>query len=282
MSEQTVGKLNQLQKELPEGLLVDAAWLERRGYYPSLRKKYVDRGWLEQPIHRVYRRPRGLVRWEQAVISLQTLLEFPTVVGGRTALERQGYAHFLAQEQMEVHLYGHKRLPTWLNQLPLPTRFVFHNVGRLFRTDPVTRGLASLSWNMRTDQSVGTDPRRSDASIQPWGQWEWPLTLSTPERALFELLDELPNHESFHQVDKLMEGLVGLSPRRLQTLLADCRNVKVKRLFFFFADRHDHAWLKRIERAPVDLGKGKRMLVRGGRLDPTYGITVPEDLNAVQ
>lgn len=55
VSEQTASKLNQLEQELPEGLLVDAAWLERRGYYGSLRKKYVDLGWLEQPAYR--RRP---------------------------------------------------------------------------------------------------------------------------------------------------------------------------------------------------------------------------------
>ncbi len=99
---------------------------------------------------------------------------------------------------------------------------------------------------------------------------------------MLELLDELPNRESFQQADKLIEGLVNLSPRRLQKLLEDCKSVKVKRLFFFFADRHGHAWLKRIERERIDLGKGKRMLVRGGRLDPVYGITVPEDLDAVQ
>src|SRR6267154_2415300 len=79
MSEQNARKLNHLEKELPEGLLVDAAWLEKHGYYGSLRKKYVDLGWLEQPAHRVYRRPRGTLSWEQAVISLQTLLEVPVV-----------------------------------------------------------------------------------------------------------------------------------------------------------------------------------------------------------
>jgi hypothetical protein len=102
--------------------------------------------------------------------------------------------------------------------------------------------------------------------VQPWGQWGWPLILSAPERAVLELLDELPSRESFHQGDKLMEGLGNLRPRRLQDLLADCRSVKVKRLFFFFADRHGHAWLKRIDRKAVDLGRGKRMLVKGGRL----------------
>ena len=77
-----------------------------------------------------------------------------------------------------------------------------------------------------------------------------------------------------------MEGLRNLSPRRLQGLLADCKSVKVKRLFFWFAERHNHAWLPKIDRSSIDLGKGKRMLVRGGKLDPTYNITVPEKMDA--
>jgi hypothetical protein len=108
------------------------------------------------------------------------------------------------------------------------------------------------------------------------------LTVSTPERAILELLDELPQRESFHQVDMLMEGLTNLSPRRLQTLLEDCHNVKVKRLFFFFADRHSPAWLKRLDKDAISLGEGKRMLVRGGKFNKAYQITVPEELDAVQ
>jgi hypothetical protein len=42
------------------------------------------------------------------------------------------------------------------------------------------------------------------------------------------------------------------------------------------------AWLKRIDRAAVDLGKGKRMLVKGGKLERAYQITVPGNLDAVQ
>jgi len=282
MGQQILSKLNQLERVLPEGLLVDSAWLEERGYYGSLRKKYVDLGWLEQPAHRVYRRPRGTLRWEQVVISLQTLLEVPVAVGGRTALELQGYAHYLPTEHREIHLYGQRRPPSWLHKLPLEVRFAFHNSRRLFHSDSRDRDLSNMSWVAWTGQSASTESSRGDLTVLPWGQWDWPLALSAPERALFELLDELPTRESFHQVDKLVEGLVTLSPRRLQVLLEDCKSVKVKRLFFFFADRHRHPWLKRIDRKAIDLGKGKRMLVRGGRLDPTYKITVPEDLYALQ
>jgi len=88
----------------------------------------------------------------------------------------------------------------------------------------------------------------------------------------------LPKHESFHQADALMEGMTDLSPRRLQTLLEACASVKVKRLFLFFADRHRHAWLSRLDTSGIDLGSGKRVLVKGGKLDPRYKITVPADL----
>ena len=281
MTEQKKSKLKWLEQEVPEGLVVTAAWLTEHGYSSSLRNQYVNAGWLQQPARGVFRRARGDLRWEQVVISLQTLLEFPVLVGGRTALELQGYAHFLSQEQREVHLYGQKPLPGWMSKLPFPQRFIFHKGTRLFRNDPITRGLTSLSWNVRTNDSTSADPIHGSFNRMPWGQWDWPLTLSTPERALFELLDELPHKESFHVVDKLVEGLASLSPNRLQKLLKDCHSVKVKRLFFFFADRHSPAWLKRIDKNAIDLGTGDRMLVRGGKFDSTYRITVPEDLDAV-
>jgi len=105
-----------------------------------------------------------------------------------------------------------------------------------------------------------------------------PIRYSSKERAVLELLDELPEHESFHQADALMEGMSDLSPRRLQTLLEACASVKVKRLFLFFADRHRHAWRSRLDVSRVDLGSGKRVLAKGGKLDPHYNITVPSDL----
>lgn len=258
--------LNQLAKDLPEGLVVDAAWLDEHGIASNLRAYYVKAGWLEQVVRGVYRRPPSkrlgsdLLSWQQIVISLQTLLlRSAFIVGGRTALELQGFAHYLAHETKTVHLYGREKPPTWLQKLDLPQRFVYRNSTVLFRNDPVAYGIDSLRW----------------------GQWDWPLTLSRPERAYLEMLDELPRHESFHQADMIMQGAVNFSPRLLQTLLADCRSVKVKRLFFFFADRHHHAWLRYLDRSAIDLGKGKRALVPGGRLDPVYLITVPEDLDAV-
>jgi len=283
MVEQRASRLNQLEKDLPEGLVVDSAWLEAKGIPSNLRSYYVKNGWLEQPARSVYRRPRGTLSWQQVVISFQTLLKTPLAVGGRTALELQGFAHYLSQEIKTVHLYGSSRPPGWLEKLDLPQRFIYHNSKRLFRNDPITYGLGSLTWDIATGE--GRDLSRfqgGSLTTLNWGQWDWPLTLSQPERAYLEMLDELPNRESFHHADMIMQGAVNFSPRRLQKLLVDCSSVKAKRLFLFFADRHKHAWLKRLEKDVINLGKGKRMLVKGGRLDPVYLITVPEDINANQ
>ncbi len=269
-------KLNRLAKHLPEGMPVDSAWLRKQGYTANLLRKYEVSGWLQQPAHRIYVRPRGPIVWEQAVISLQTLLARDLVIGGRTALAQHGFAHYLQQTTSAVYLYGPKPPPTWLKDLPAGVEFRYRNDGKLFATQRASTAPHSLEAPSRA-----TKGRPDSVIAKPWGPWNWSLMISSPERAILELLDELPDNESFHQVDMLMEGLTTLSPTRLQKLLADCRNVKVKRLFFFFADRHQHAWLKRLDRKAVDLGRGKRMLVKGGRYDAKYLITVPGDLDGV-
>jgi hypothetical protein len=289
MGTQRGSKLNQLQHDLPEGLLVDASWLERQGYSRALRSKYVAHAWLEQVARSVYRRPtasmpdtnkngKGL-RWQHVVVSLQMVLKCKLVVGGRTALELQGFAHYLGpSEFVEVHLYGDDRPPSWVGKLKLDTQFVFHNARRLFKNQAPGHAVAGV--DLRSQLHTGARSLDGGFVLQPWGQWDWPLTLSAPERAILELLDEVPQRETFHQADMLMEGLRTLSPKRLQKMLVECRSVKVKRLFLWFAERHNHPWLKQLHRADIGLGTGKRMLQRGGKLDPKFNITVPENLDA--
>ena len=273
------GKLNRLQQELPEGFLADAAWMEARGYSSSLRSQYAKAGWLDQPARRVYRRSRGPLTWEQVVTSLQVLLDYPLTVGGRSALEAQGYAHYLPAGVSEIHLYGPMRPPTWLADLPLREKFPWHNSQRLFPNDPVSERDINRS---SPSYGVHAPPIMPGGfMVSMGGLATWPIRYSSKERAILEMLDELPDPESFHQVDALMEGLSDLSPRRLQTLLENCASVKVKRLFLFFADRHRHAWLPRLDKARINTGSGKRVLVRGGKLDPHYQITVPGELDAV-
>ena len=272
------GKLNQLERLLPEGLLVDAAWMEKHGYSRALRSHYVANGWLVQPARSTYCRPRGPLGWEQIVISLQTLLHYPVSVGGRTALEQQGYTHYLSHIQQPVHLYTDAKLPAWLSKLPDMPKFIIHNRFRLLPE------AINYSDRLSLDIDYAKEPAPTlpgALKIDHWGQWHWPLVISSAERAILEVMDDLPKHISFDMVDKFMEGLLSLRPRQMQSLLEETKSIKVKRLFFYFTDRHRAQWLNRIDRTKVDLGKGKRMIVRGGKLDTKYQITVPREMDGL-
>ncbi len=282
-------KLHILQRLLPEGLLADAAWFTRWGYHSPLRNRYCVGGWLQQVIRGVFRRPlykAGLenkevpLRWQHIVISLQMIMERPIVVGGRAALELQGFSHYTSRSgPRTIHLYGDEPAPGWLKKLPLETPFVCHNARKLFRTEPIAVAFEALKAIMSSEDPDFRTPIHGSLTWTDVGDWDWPLVLSTPERAVLELLDELPDKETFHQADMLLEGLTNLSPKRLNRLLRECRSIKVKRLFLWFANRHRHAWSTQLDRDRIDLGSGKRMLVRGGKFDPIYQITVPEDLD---
>ena len=73
------------------------------------------------------------------------------------------------------------------------------------------------------------------------------ITYSCVEKAYLEVLNEMPKHVSFEHADALLQGLHNLSPRKLDTLLKGCLNVKVKRLFFWLAERNQQPWFKYFE-----------------------------------
>lgn len=272
-------KLNLLQGLLGEGLLAPTAWLEARGYSRALLSKYVERGWLDSPARGVYRRPGPPLKWQHVVASLQLLACNALHVGGRTALVQRGMGHYVRMSGAEtITLYGPGALPAWVGRLGLRESLVA-------RSDATLSDLRALR---NTDGAlVGPGDRPvaarelADFGLQeiPWGAWDWPLLYSTEERAILEVLQDVPSRESAYEANVLMQGLVSLRPARLMRLLTACTSVKVKRLFLALAERHQHPWLARLDLSKVDLGKGKRMLTPGGRLDPKYLITLPLDLD---
>ena len=280
--------LIRLHQLLPEGLLADAAWLNAAGYSSSVRSRYVTSGWL-QPITRgVFRRPQyrpGIedvtapLLWQHVVVSLQLILKQPIVVGGRTVLELDGLDHNASAGLTEIHLYGEQRAPNWLCRLPFETSFVFHNAQKLFREEPMINAFENLETAMAGDQPSQLATIHGSLTWIHFGNEDWPIVISTRERAILEVIDEIPNRGTFHQADVLMEGLVSISPRRMNRLLSECRSIKVRRLFLWFADRHRHAWVEQINRSEVDLGSGDWILFKGGNIDKKYHITIPEDFD---
>lgn len=273
MNEHFSSKLNSLQKLLPEGLLAPTFWLEARGYSRSLLAGYVKRGWLESPARGVYRRPGPPLKWQHVVCSLAKMSGGLVHVGGLTALELRGYAHFLKPRGLaQVELYLGAKPPGWLAKLGLTERFVAHR-NTLFAF-PVTAMQEPPPPAYVLQQEV------NGVTADPWGPWDDPLPVALPERAMLEFLDEVPASHSFEHADALVTGLGDLSSRRMLDLLAVCKSVKVKRLFLALASRHSYTWAKRVieaaDRGEVDVGKGKRALVPGGKLHPKYLITLPE------
>lgn len=266
MSTQKEEKLKNTLEAVPAGFLVDSSWLADHGISRFLTQKYLKSGWLERAGHGVFRRPApsaaatNTLDWKTCLLSLQHIMHYPVHVGGVTALSLQGYAHYLSLGgKSTVWLYGSK-IPNWLEKLPLNAELRTRNV------------------SLFADPELGVDDARQSlnetASSLPW---DWKLVMSSPERAILEALDELPDMESFHNLDMAFESLTTLRPRTLSALLGSCKKIKVKRLFFVFADRHDHAWRKRLDPDEFDLGSGDRALVKGGKIHPRYRIMVPEE-----
>lgn len=260
MDTPNVGKLKSVLDAIPAGFVVDTRWLEAYGVSRFLARVYVENGWLERLERGVFRRPapQGVpLDWQTCMLSVQHLMRYKVHVGGVSALGLQGYRHYLSLGDVPtVWLYGDDA-PTWLPRLKLETSFVLRGV------------------SLFNDHHIGlSDEDASNSTKLPWG---WVMRMSSPERAILEALDELPDEESFHNLDMIFEGLATLSPKRLAALLADCRKIKVKRLFFVYADRYKHAWRDRLNPEDFNLGTGDRALVPGGRLHPRYRIMVPSE-----
>lgn len=255
--------LKKMLESVPAGYLVDAAWLTDHGVAYETFRDYVKRGWLDRVHRGVFRRPApngtktNTLDWKTCLLSLQHIMGYDVHVGGTTALGQQGYDHYLRLgSNAPVWVYG-DAIPNWLPKLPL------------------NASIETRSNSLFADPSLSLTKDEADASTTL--PWDWKLKMSSPERAIMEVMDELPDHESFHNLDMVFESLTTLRPRTLSALLHSCKKIKVKRLFFVFADRHGHPWRKRLDPEEFNLGSGDRALVKGGRIHPRYRIMVPED-----
>lgn len=269
MSHQRTPRLKPLLDRIPPGFMVETRWIREQGVDSKSIHRYVAKGWLKPFVRGVYQRPvpakgdlGGLGNWYIPVLSLQRIMGYQVHVGGPTALHEQGLAHYLGFGEDQVFVYGD--VPSWLNRLPKTWQLEQRSL-RLFND-----GSTAVKSARGRENYLNCDVPMVDV-------WRWPMTMSEPERAILEAIDELPNRLGFEYVDTLFESLVNLRPELLSKLLAECTSIKVKRLFLVFADRHGHSWLSHLNKDQIDLGSGPRALVDGGKLHPTYRIYVPSE-----
>jgi hypothetical protein len=195
-------KINRLLQAWPRGTVALHAFMLQHGVSRKLAEQYRKRGWIDAVGRGAFIRRGDKVGWEGAVYAVQSYAHKPFRPGGRTALEIYGLGHFLRHgARRQVHLYGPagQRLPRWLTE---------HDWG------------ADLRYF-----SSSLFPEPAGVSEKAFGEFN--LSVSSPERAILEVMDGVPKHIAFDEAMKLVEGLPSLRPGLMQALMESCRSVKV-------------------------------------------------------
>ncbi|MFH2094117.1 MAG: type IV toxin-antitoxin system AbiEi family antitoxin domain-containing protein, partial [Bacteroidota bacterium] len=104
------------------------------------------------------------------------------------------------------------------------------------------------------------------------------IKISSPERAIMECLYLAPAENDLVECYQIFEGLVNLQPDLIQELLINCNSVKVKRLFFYMAEKANHQWFHFLNTEKIDIGKGNRMIEKNGVHIQKYLISIPREL----
>lgn len=246
--------INNLLRNWPRNTVAVSNWLEGQGVYRQLAGTYVKSGWIERIGKGAFKRADENVDWSGGLYALQSQLNMSVHPAGKTALQLQGSAHYLPAnfKQAKIVLFGSKneKLPEW-----------FRNYKWEVDVRYVMTGL------------FGDD---AEQGLTIYNSGDYEIKISSAERAVIELCYDVPIRESFDELDQIMSGLTTLRPRMVQEFLEKCGSVKAKRLFMYLAEKHDHAWVKKVNLEKVDFGKGKRSLCSNGHYDGKYEIVVPK------
>ena len=223
--------------------VVTTPCLLKRGYSYENLKGYVRNGYLDSLGRGAYCRAGTNPTVEAAVTAMSGQLGLPVHIGGRTALARKGYLHFVPFRELPTTVFVSRgvRLPAW---------FVNRYSGR-FRA--VKTNFISGGEGIAVEEGC---------------------PVSAPERAILEFLHGVPSRQSLAEAYQIMEMLQTLRPRLVTNLLSECSSVKVKRLFCLLADDLDEPWWPRIAVANIDLGSGCRVIDKGGSFNAKYNLVV--------
>ncbi|MDD2257404.1 MAG: type IV toxin-antitoxin system AbiEi family antitoxin domain-containing protein [Bacteroidales bacterium] len=247
-------KIGKLIQEYPKGLVFLSSWLVSKGYPYELQQQYRKSGWLKSIGNGAMLKSTDPLLLSGALAALQSQANINIHLGGRSAFELKGNAHYLQYTSPEVTLFapGKTKLPTWFTANQWDINSKVYRVS-LFEKESV--GLLDYQ----------------DAGIT--------LKISGLGRAMLECLSLCPNEFPLTEAYELMEGLSTLRPQQVQILLQECKSIKAKRLFLYFAEHAGHSWLKYVDLKRIDLGSGNRSLSNDGVLIPKYHLVLPKELS---
>ena len=254
MDRQNGSIINNLLRSWPKNTVAVSTWLDEQGVYRQLAGTYVKSGWIERLGQGAFKRVGENVDWSGGLYTLQTQLNMSVHPAGITALQLQGNAHYLPArlKQSKIVLFGSKneKLPKWFK---------------------------GYTWDVAVRYVMtGLFGRYTGLGLTTYNSGNYEIKISSSERAAIELCYDVPIRESFDELDQIMSGLTTLRPRIVQELLEKCGSVKTKRLFMYLAEKHNHAWVKKLNLEKVNFGTGKRSLCNNGHYNSKYKIVVPK------
>ena len=255
MSTNKQTKINLLLQSQPYGVVFLASWLEANGYSRELQRRYISSGWFKSIGRGALVRTGQKVNWTGALYSLQKQAQKKIHIGGRSALGLLGMSQYLEISPKVIELFGQRglQLPFWFTRYEWGMNFILHKTNLV----PFEIGL--------TDYNVDS----------------FSLRISGAARALIECLFFAPRLFSLTEAYQIMEGMTALHPKEVQSVLENCNSVKAVRLFLYMAEKARHAWAKRLDLSRIDLGSGKRSIVRDGIYISEFQITIPAELAAL-
>lgn len=244
-------RINILLQSVPSNALLFLNDMERLGISRYLVQDYLESGWLSRIGPGAYRLSDAKPDIYSIVSAFQRNEKLDITVGASSALELQGFSHYITMGKQQVYLL-------------------------------INRGKNIPGWVKSYDGNV--DIREFSSSVLPPVGFEiiehngQQITVSSPERAIMECILLTPKQFALMDVMYLMEMLTTLRPKVVEALLKECTSVKVNRLFLYMAEKARHGWLKRVDLSGVDLGTGTRSFAKGGVTIPKYNIVVPKEL----
>lgn len=245
-------KINQLLAKIPQDVVLQSSWLLREGYSLDLQKYYRKSGWLKALENGAMFRGQDQPGYEGGIYALQKQSGLSVHPGGRTALALQGKAHYIELNTTQIWLFGDQKekLPTWFKK---------------------------HKWHQKINYKA-TSFLPKELGLNEFSFTGFSIKVASPARAIMECIYLAPEKFDLVECYELMENLNDLRPTQVQDLLEACTSIKVKRLFLYMAEKHNHNWYKYLNLSKVDLGKGKRSLVKEGVYVSKYQITVPKTL----
>ena len=220
-----------LLPEVPRGTPLTTTWLGQRGLSAQQVARLAASGWLRRLGRGAYLLPGDDLNRDAALAWL--VLELPGLhVAGKSALAWRGVRHNLAIKERLV-LWGDRpaTLPSWFSAA-FPSSY---QATHLFDDGMLpTLGLAPL----------------------PAGRPDLPV--STPERAMLELLSDVGKSQSLEEARHLVEGARSLRLNVLEELLRHLKRIKVARLADALSEELDLPWKPLARASSERLGGGKR------------------------